>query len=903
MLDQVSFQKFAARYPVAIENYEQAKIMYQQGQIKFCLVSVRGFLESLLIEFCKKSGEDSTDDDKTTSMDNRINQLKEWGMIDETEASTLHRVRMLGNKGTHVALNPTADDAQEAIELLEKALDIFASKDDDISFENQRKLNNVAVPKPNYYDTERRYRGKWCFSYTWEELASNGEYTKLEQDASNGDISAMLDIAIGFLPKKEPVWGDEQLVYMPKCRGYYREKTYDARYYFWIISACNQAVRDAKIGKEIPKKYMSTALFEALKFIYIYQFDGPAYYYISDVHGQSMTYSDQFLLVRELYKKDVFETTPVFEWASLLLALIEEAQTTDVIDPLHRYNRSVDAIKYLVYCFCYLKKNTLPGSKFLIDGDEYTRCEQIITLDDLSQCEPNGFDDHCEVYYDIANRYTEWRVKEAKENAVTAAAEESRAMKQARAEKRKKSLILRIFRGIVWFTVLVVIMQFLASGTEWGQSAMKKMRQIAFVDSTLRFVDYHIFSVTHKVIGDKAYSLFPHGPDTEEIERLLKNCGATGAQYSEYGTYALFCKDGGKYTNENIEWNDKLISAIVWRNGSILGNSYMSYIVLSDEWDELLKNDPEHIARLDVSSQFQSWIGLRGNSTITEVKATLVPKAAAENQVGYAHYNIHLRLQDNRTNETFWVRCYLPDKEITEVTSMLPVGILTVCSLKALSEEEAASLLLGRNIKNAERAYQRELALRVDGSARGAEIAERVSSQYDLHFTTGADSVVCSESSWWETKIYSQDDEWIHVLAWLGCVESDPEYYIWAEDEGTWLEDEKFVGGTPCDEYVQKLVGLENGLRVTSAQARYFEEDATDRLLDISWAQYVIDLHMEDIRTGRRYVALLCIPLRNGAADIDRTINELATHEFGGFYDISDLTTIEAAEYLNRLVG
>ena len=905
-------QVFADKHHIAIDFYHTAHRMYDLGEYGSCLSNARLCLESITKDIFNKAGFNTN-----TDLWGMIEQLKENDIFNREEASILHKLRQVGNTGAHTTSSqeessftlPTEEKAQDALELLDAALDILISKDEDSSAEHLAAKNASAVPFPLYYHKDRKYRAQWESCYAREQMMAESDYQKLYSNAKNGDISAMLDLAIGFVaPLYKFTFGNEHLICMPKRGNILISDAYDTRYYYWIIQACNRAVLDHKNGKTIPKRYLATALFEALKFTYIYRYDGTRNFVLHySKNTDSYTYGDPQQLIRDVYNANLCDNTPVFDWAELLFSLIEEAGSIDAIDPNHENNRSINSIKYLLYCFCCLSNTPIPSDRFLIDGELHVRPGDIISPEQLDQCRPTHEVDYTDAYYSIAlsNIYPQSDDNDVRdEDEGTAGQSMANHTENTDVNRpRKKGVIRSLLEYAAALVILAVLLQLCGGKTNHGPAIMEKVRQNPEINNALRFIDHHVFSIARTVLGDIAFDVLPHAPYTDEIEQLLKNAGAPGAIYSGNGTYALLCKDGGDYSNEELEWNNEMVPAIVWRNGSVLGATYASYIVLSDKWEDLLENDPEHVARLDVSSQFQSWVGLRGNSTITEVNVAFVPGAATENQIDCAHYNIHLRLQDVRTDEIFWVRCYLPDMEVSEALSMLPTGILTVCSIKDVSENEAASILFGKNISDAEQSYHREIALREDGSARGAEIAERVSSQYGLYFTASADSVICSNSVWWTSEIYFHDDAWLHILLWSGCTSDSPEYYLWAEDEGTWLEDEKFVGGTPCDESVQKLVGLENGLRVTSARARYFEADAADRLLDISWPQYVVNLHMEDTRTGRRYIALLCIPMENGTADISETIETLIAHEFGGVYDISDFATIEAAEYLEKQVG
>lgn len=100
--------------------------------------------------------------------------------------------------------------------------------------ETAKKNNNVPMRNPDYYSPNRRYYGMWYNCYTKPDLMRIPEYVDLKNKANKGDIQAMLDIAVGFLPKQIQ-WGAFQSV----CVSYdYFRGCCDAKVYFLIITIC-----------------------------------------------------------------------------------------------------------------------------------------------------------------------------------------------------------------------------------------------------------------------------------------------------------------------------------------------------------------------------------------------------------------------------------------------------------------------------------------------------------------------------------------------------------------------------------------------------------------------------------------------------------------------------------------
>lgn len=406
---------FEDRYRVAVEQYQRARKRLEQGEVEDTLFAARRSLESAVKEFCQKCGLGTSDDNRETTLLNMIDSLQEAAILTREEVGIFHRLRKLCNKGVHVGeVAPDMNDAQMAVDLLDKGLEILREKDNETVFAQTRAENNTPMSDPDYYAAGRRYRGMWSNCYTREELMAIPDYVKLKRRADQGDVAAMLDIAIGFLAK-EPLWSNNQLVCMPPYR--YRDEkidsrnAYDARYYYWILKACETAVKCQKNGTDYPKKYIATALLEAIKFE-VYTSDPnlfSAHYvlkYSQDRDGRdNYGYGYQFELTAKLFddqkRIDACHdpalsvgnyTGFVHGWLDELLRLVGQSGTWDILSPLHREHSEVE-VKYLLYCFCcfwtdkWSKSPEKRRSLWLTETESIRPedCEKDITLDLLEK--------------------------------------------------------------------------------------------------------------------------------------------------------------------------------------------------------------------------------------------------------------------------------------------------------------------------------------------------------------------------------------------------------------------------------------------------------------------------------------------------------------------------------------
>ncbi|MBQ8039282.1 MAG: DUF4145 domain-containing protein, partial [Lachnospiraceae bacterium] len=465
---------FAEKYPVAATEYGNAVRLLEMEMVVGALSSARVSLEYMVKELCKKCGTDTSDSNVEIKLQDMINVLRENNVISEKEAVTMHQVRILCNKGAHPGeVAPELDDAREAVRMLADVLDFLSEKEADIDFDQKKSENNQPMLNTDYYSPKRKYRGEWSECYTRESLAVIPEYTGLLRKAEAGDISAMLDLAIGFV-HKTPVWSPNQLF----CLRYYRpiskydsvqrkrvlkqpELTYDTRYFYWVTRACNQSITVLEKGGTYPKKYMANAFMDAIKFAILdYKRDRVE---VID-RNEKLLYSNQYEMVRELYGKNLNTYFPYsFKWVCELLNMVSEAGTTDIISDLHYKEKSVEGIKYLGYCLCCVKHcNDL----YELDICNIQGCElnssmallpedigKNVTIDVLTQREPEimcqaGYREATNRCYSDVKREGEHKKRQEEEAARQRELEENPLLKaeiqKAQREREKKEAEKRL---------------------------------------------------------------------------------------------------------------------------------------------------------------------------------------------------------------------------------------------------------------------------------------------------------------------------------------------------------------------------------------------------------------------------------------------------------------------------
>ena len=351
--------EFLAAHEISAKEYHKAKMRLVEKEPKDALACARYSMEALVKSLYNHLGMTMVNEEGYTfRLIELLDHLRESDILTNDEVSFLHKFRIASNKGSHPdEAPPTQEEAENCVGKLEAALEILYSK-----FEKNSACtaeNNSPASATRYYNPLRKYRGAWASCYSREKLYENDDYVSLSARAENGEVDAMLDLAIGFLPKN-PVWGKEQLVCMPKYydkrtnREYYNAE-YDApdtRYYYWIMSACNRLLEEGVEVKDSHKKYIATALFEGIKYK-VHRGLIPSGYRVSSVHNGVCEYQDVDDLAKRMFGS-VKENA--LDWHNKLIEFIDEAKTCDIIDPLHQHNRSINGLIFLNTCICYIDK-------------------------------------------------------------------------------------------------------------------------------------------------------------------------------------------------------------------------------------------------------------------------------------------------------------------------------------------------------------------------------------------------------------------------------------------------------------------------------------------------------------------------------------------------------------------
>ena len=330
------------------EYYRLAKEAIDRGEAENALFNIRKALERVVKVLC---GQCNIDTYKVDLCD-LIQKIREANMIDEKEETLLHRIRIKSNCGVHAQeeteREATIDDAEECLHLLNQVLKAFEGKlENTEKIETAKKNNNVPMCNPDYYSPNRRYYGMWYNCYTKPDLMRIPEYVDLNNKANKGDIQAMLDIAVGFLPKQIQ-WGAFQSVcvsydYFRGCcdtKVYFSNNNYlyDVRYYYWIVKAATLAAKRGLANEFVPQKYIATALLEALKISCLY----------NNNTCKRFTNRNHYDMFEKIYDVKCSKALSCPELAvfKYLISLIN-TYGNDIISPVHE-ETSINQIKYIV---------------------------------------------------------------------------------------------------------------------------------------------------------------------------------------------------------------------------------------------------------------------------------------------------------------------------------------------------------------------------------------------------------------------------------------------------------------------------------------------------------------------------------------------------------------------------
>ena len=306
-----------------------AKTYLAQEKLTESLSHLRQALESIARSLCRAYGVREV---PNMTLENRIDALRAPVLLSPGQANIFHQVRQIANRGAHFSdTPPSVSDAEKAFELAQQVVEMYRA-----ILQNEKK-NQANVPQggPEYYSPNRKYYGRWYDCNSRQALSMNAEFMRLSEKAEGGDISAMLDIAVGFLPANIP-WTGVSLIRHPENARY--QDPYDARYYYWVCRACDTAYGDWKAGKPLPLPYLATALLEGLKFYVYHDFHRR--------HPGSTDGEDQYhKVVNYMFGKFRGKKE---DFADMLLCMMKEYGTEKIICPIHA-EQTVNHVKFLLY--------------------------------------------------------------------------------------------------------------------------------------------------------------------------------------------------------------------------------------------------------------------------------------------------------------------------------------------------------------------------------------------------------------------------------------------------------------------------------------------------------------------------------------------------------------------------
>jgi hypothetical protein len=257
-----------------INKYKlDAKTMLDMEKYDYTMHAIRSGLEYIVKQMCKSSriGYDT----RESNLDSMINELNRAGAITPTLYSTMQTTRRLSNAGMHVNLEDdevveiTEQEARDAYDIFESLCEAAVSYDFISEFNEIAEKRNTPKTDPDFYNTRKRFYGAWRECYTREQLTANPDYVRLLNKAVyKEDIEAMINIAIGFL--YNDIFWKNDIIYNCKRNGRKEDRKTcwtDYRYYYWILRAMYFTSQHYRNGDNIPKQYITTALWDAYTYL------------------------------------------------------------------------------------------------------------------------------------------------------------------------------------------------------------------------------------------------------------------------------------------------------------------------------------------------------------------------------------------------------------------------------------------------------------------------------------------------------------------------------------------------------------------------------------------------------------------------------------------------------------
>lgn len=354
---------------------EDASQMIQLGKPHLALMSCRNALETMIKSLCNRIGVDTGS--REMNLEEEIKLLYEKGAIDARLNELFHRTRKLCNKGAHADSSVSMDDAMEAYAYIKEIIGRWTSAGGDGRLDAIKAAYNVPMKDPDYYSASRRYYGKWADCFNRGSLLVIPEYVDLLSRADDGDVSAMLDLAVGFL-SRDIIWNANMLINTPpvvrRGKAFNHECAYDFRYYYWILRAVQRAACLLSEGQDYPKKYMATAVWEAALFSYNFhagsEFSmrtaGVDVYFDQDSRQYlyEEIYSDQIEEMNAMFGCDPEESANMIMWhnvyrevAELVNDIFGYGADCSIVAPIHAEGRANTGLKlrfirYATLAYC-----------------------------------------------------------------------------------------------------------------------------------------------------------------------------------------------------------------------------------------------------------------------------------------------------------------------------------------------------------------------------------------------------------------------------------------------------------------------------------------------------------------------------------------------------------------------
>ena len=355
--------------------FEDAGQMIELGKPHLALMSCRNALEALIKRYCVRLGVDTGG--REMNLEEAIKYLYESGAIDARLNELFHRTRMLCNKGAHADAAVTMDDAMDAYTYLNEIMGIVSCIRDDARLDVIRSVHNIPMKDPDFYSASRRYYGKWADCFDRRSLMVIPEYVELLGRANEGDVTAMLDLAVGFL-SREIIWNTNMIINAPSVfrrgREFNQWDSYDYRYYYWILKAVERAALLLVSGQEYPKKYMATAIWDAALFSYVCCVNSQLNDRVSGVdeyfdpesrqYYYQESYTNQEDEILEMFGCDLQECADMFVWHNVFSEVNELIRDIfggdadcSIVAPIHTEGRANTYLKlrfmrYVTLAYC-----------------------------------------------------------------------------------------------------------------------------------------------------------------------------------------------------------------------------------------------------------------------------------------------------------------------------------------------------------------------------------------------------------------------------------------------------------------------------------------------------------------------------------------------------------------------